>query len=59
MATKTKKTSAKKPAAKMRDLPTRKNPKGGAQKKETDGGGTNQTTGKSTFGLGAGRRQVN
>lgn len=37
MATKTKKTSAKKPVAKMSDLPARKNPKGGAQKKEVGG----------------------
>ncbi len=53
MATKTKKTAAKKSATKMKDLPVRKNPKGGAQKKETDnpdtdrmtrGGSTNRAT---------------
>lgn len=58
MATKTKKTSAKKPAAKMRDLPVRKNPKGGAQKKEI--GGTPDTS-RVTRGGSANRvsRQVN
>lgn len=45
MATKTKKTSAKKSGAKMRDLPVRKNPQGGAQKKEFENpGGTDQAT---------------
>ncbi len=54
MATKTKKTSTKKPASKMRDLPTKKNPKGGAQKKE--GNGTTSSMSKGRSGLGAGRR---
>ncbi len=34
MATKTTKSSRKTSARKVRDLPARKNPKGGAQKKE-------------------------
>lgn len=55
MATKTKKASAKKTAGKMRDLPTKKNPKGGAQKKEGDNYTTSKKVGGSTFG--AGRRQ--
>ncbi len=58
MATKTKKTSAKKSAAKMRDLPVSKNPKGGAQKKEI--GGTPDTS-RVTRGGSPNRvtRQVN
>lgn len=52
MATKTKKTAAKKTTTKMRDLPAKKNPKGGAQKKETSG---STKIGGSTFG--ARRRQ--
>ena len=40
MATKTKKTAAKKSATKMRDLPATKDPKGGAQKKEVNDPGT-------------------
>ncbi len=55
MATKTKKASAKKTAGKMRDLPSKKNPKGGAQKKETSGTTTSKKIGGSTFG--AVRRQ--
>jgi hypothetical protein len=34
MAKKTTKTTAKKPSAKVRDLAARKDPKGGAQKRE-------------------------
>ncbi len=37
MATKTKKTNTQKSNAKVKDLSTRKDPKGGAQKKETMG----------------------
>ena len=55
MATKTKKASGKKIAGKMRDLPSKKNPKGGAQKKESAGVTTSKKIGGSTFG--AGRRQ--
>lgn len=55
MATKTKKTAAKKTTTKMRDLPAKKNPKGGAQKKETSGSTSSKKIGGSTFG--AGRRQ--
>ncbi len=58
MATKAKKTAAKKPAAKMRDLPARKNPKGGAQKKEV--GGDGGTDGMTRGGAGnRATRQVN
>ncbi|MEO6872230.1 MAG: hypothetical protein ABI233_08445 [Chthoniobacterales bacterium] len=55
MATKTKKTAAKKTTTKMRDLPAKKNPKGGAQKKETSGSTSSKKIGGSTFG--ARRRQ--
>lgn len=37
MATKTKKTKTQKSNTKVKDLSTRKDPKGGAQKKETMG----------------------
>lgn len=43
----TKKTTARKPAAKVRDLTARKNPKGGAQKREKpalDSGPRSRTT---------------
>jgi hypothetical protein len=50
MATKTKKTSAKKTTGEMRDLPARKNPKGGAQKKEISGSTNSKKIGGSTFG---------
>lgn len=55
MATKTKKAATKKSTAKIRDLNTRKDPKGGAQKKESNGLTSRKTGGGST--LGAGRRQ--
>lgn len=57
MATKTKKTAAKKSAAKMRDLPARKNPQGGAQKKEFGNPGTDQATRRGATNRGT--RQLN
>ncbi len=57
MATKTKKTAAKKSATKMRDLPARKNPQGGAQKKESGNLGTDQATRRGATNRGT--RQLN
>lgn len=57
MATKTKKTAAKKSTTKMRDLPTTKNPKGGAQKKEFNDPGTAGMTGRRSTNRGT--RQLN
>lgn len=48
MATKTKKTTGKKSSAKVRDLSARKDPKGGAQKKETQGDTDSMRRGSAT-----------
>ena len=45
MATKAKKPTGKKPSSKVRDLAARNNPKGGAQKKETQTSSTTQGNG--------------
>jgi hypothetical protein len=55
MVKKSPKTTAKKSSARVRDLPARKDPRGGAQKRE--GAGTSATTRRGAANKG--KRQFN